>query len=190
MNNPKTQFFGPGDQPFRTQDALLAACLYFAGVPFFEPLQPCVHRYNADILKRFGYSGIPLEEAAKKAHAEHKRGNIEYLFKRPKELRDLIKAFHEEEQHVTKGSGTAAERLSVIMALENIEPEERIIRIACLLLKMRLQFMRLWETQIPRLRIQNVGAPEDIGDGITRYPGWKEIPLNASDELKKKMGLN
>ena len=189
MNESKTQYFGPGSQPFRTQDALLAACLYFAGVPFFDPLQPCVHRYNADILKRFGYTGMPIEEAAKKAWDAKKRGNIDYMFKRPKELRQLLKAFHDEEHQITKGAGTAAERISAIMAMEKIEPEERMIRIACLLLKMRLQFMRLWESQVPRLRIQNVGAPEDIGNGAVRYPGWKEIPLNASDELKKKMGL-
>lgn len=187
--NSKTQYFGPGNQPFRTQDALLAACLYFAGVPFWDDRQPCFHRYDADILNRLGYSGIPLEEAATKAWSAKKRGNIEYLFKWPKEMRHLIKAFHDEENQITKGEGTAAERLSYLMGLENIETEERLIRVACLLLKMRLQFMRLWEKVVPRLRIQNPGEPEELGGNITRYPGWKEIPLNASDELKKKMGL-
>lgn len=185
----QTHHFGPGNQPFRTQDALLAACLYFAGVPFWETRQPCVHRYNADILNRLGYSGIPLQEAAEKAWASKKRGNVEYLFKWPKEMRRLIKAFHDEERQITKGEGTAAERLSKIMALENVEPEERLIRVACLLYKMRIQFMRLWESQVPRLRIMNPGEPEELSSNVTRYPGWKEIPLNASDELKKKMGL-
>src|SRR4029450_1727721 len=74
-----TQYFGPGNQPFHTQDALLAACLYFAGIPFWNPVLPCIHRYNAKILNRLGYSGIPLEEAAQKAFKSGKRGNVEYL---------------------------------------------------------------------------------------------------------------
>jgi hypothetical protein len=185
----KTQYFTPGNQPFKTQDALLAACLYFSGVPFWDDRQPCIHRYNADILKRLGYNGMGLEVAANKAYAARKRGNVEYLFKWPKELRNLINAFHDEERHVTKGEGTGAERLAQIMQLEKIDPEERLIRIACLILKKRLGFMRLWESQVPRLRINNPGKPQQIMDGVTRYAGWKDIPLNASDELKKKMGL-
>jgi hypothetical protein len=31
--------------------------------------------------------------------------------------------------------------------------------------------------------------PEEIRAGVTSYPGWKEIPLDASDKLKRKMGL-
>jgi hypothetical protein len=183
-----TQYFGPGNQPFHTQDALLAACLYFAGIPFWNPLLPCIHRYNSKILNRLGYSGIPLEEAAQKAFKSGKRGNVEYLFKWPQELRSLIKAFHEEETNITKGEGTAAERLSQIME-SKMEPEERLIRIACLVLKMRLQFMRLWESQTPRLRIDNQKEPQTTLDGVKRHAGWKDIPLNASAELKKKMGL-
>ena len=187
--NEKTKHFGPVNQPFGTQDALLAACLYFAGVPFWDARQPCIHRYNAEILNRLGFSGMPLEEAAHKAYAARKRGHIEYLFKWPKEMRGLLKAFHDEENQVLKGEGTAAERLANIMAMRKIQPEERVIRIACLLLKMRIQFMRLWESQIPRLRISNTGMPEEIRAGVTSYPGWKEIPLDASDKLKRKMGL-
>jgi hypothetical protein len=185
----KTQHFGPGNQAFRTQDALLAACLYFAGVPFWDERYPCIHRYSAEILKRLGYNGMALEEAANKAFAARRRGSIEYFFKWPKEMRRLVQAFHDEESHVTRGQGTGAARLKEIMELQNIEPEERLIRIACLILKMRLGFMRLWEKQIPRLRINNPGQPEQIRDGLTRFAGWKDIPLNASAELKKKMGL-
>lgn len=183
----ESQHFGPHNQPFTTQDALLAACLYFSGVPFWDERWPCIHRYNAGILNKLGYSGLPLEEAANKAFAARKRGNIEYVFKWPKELPALVKAFHDEESKVLKGEGTAAQRLSEIMEL-NVSPEERLVRISCLMLKMRVQFMRLWESVTPRLRIGGPGKGETQGN-VTRYGPWKDIPLNASKELKQKMGL-
>ena len=185
----KIQHFGPNNQPFRTQDALLAFCLWSADVPFWDDRQPCIHRYNADILKRFGYGGLPIEDAAIKARAARKRGHVEYLFKWPKELRALIRAFHDEEHQIANRQGKASARNIEIMELKNISGEERAIRSACLLMKKRPEFMRLWESVTPRLRIMNPGELEEIGSNITRYPGWKELPLNATDELKKKMGL-
>lgn len=188
MNEP-TNILAANARPFQTSDALLAACLYFAGVPFLDPVHPCVHRYDARNLKAMGFDNLSLEDAANKAWAQRKRGTILYIFKRPNELPALLKAFHDEEHQIADSEGMASDRLATIMGLDNLMVEERLVRIACLLLKMRLQFMRLWETQTPWLRIMDAGEAEQCADGTVRYPGWKDIPLNASDELKKKMNL-
>jgi hypothetical protein len=183
-----SKFFGPGSQPFTTQDALLAYCLWWAGVPFQDPLQPCFNLYDAEILKRLGFSGMTLEDAARTALSKRRRGHVEYIFKRPKELPALLAAFHDEERHIANDNGSGYERSRQIQSM-NVPEEERRIREACLQSKMRLQFGRLWESQVPFLRIKDQGHPETIAPGTTQYPGCKVISLGASEKIKQKLGL-
>jgi hypothetical protein len=179
---------GPAEQPFTTQDALLAFCLWWAGVPFLDPQRPCFNLYDADILRRLQFSGMTLEDGAKQAHLKKRRGHVEYIFKRPIELPALLKAFHDEEKHISEREGSGRQRKSEIMAMD-ISEEERAIRDACLQAKMRVQFGKLWENQIPLIRIRSEGKAESIAPGLTQYPGWKIISLGASDRVKKRLGL-
>ena len=199
----------PADQPFDTQDAILAACLHFAGVPFFEERTkdatfpvPVVNLYDEEILKKLGFTGMTIEEATKKAFESGKKGSVKYLFKRTESLEALTAAYRDEVAHIEKDEGTASQRiLAHMVAAKATGHAETLLRIACVILKTRLEFMNLWKQTSPLIRIKMTGPNENFptvgknasgkvvqGHGV-KMPGFKLVSLNLSPKHRKQMHL-
>ncbi len=185
-----------GDTPFNTQNAILAYCLHMAGVPWDDPDRPIRVLYSADILNKFTngsgqpiYKGWELETAVKDAHNKGFRGHIEYVFKRVPRLDILLRTYSNQVKELEDGTGYAHELvLKVSQQLGAAGWDVTMMRLACIFLKMRLPFMEKWQDMIPDILIKNQGRVTRAGDTITT-PGFKVIPLNASAELKEKMGI-
>ena len=187
------QPLSPGEVPFTTDDAILACSLYMAGVPFQNEQQPCFNIYDADTLKRLGFSGMTLEAATKAAFESGKKGHVEYAFRAPKQLQSLLRAYTAQQQEIKDGVGTAQELQLKIMkrfAAGEMDEHEALLRISCVNLKMRVQFMNIWKQLVPWVRVDNPGkaTTQKTANGIvTRHPGFKMLPLNASDEVKRHL---
>ncbi len=79
--------------------------------------------------------------------------------------------------------------------------EEAAIRIACVVLKMRVKFMNGWKEVCPRIRLLNTGPttrrnfPFRDSEGragvgtLVGMPGYKEFSADTSDERLKDMGV-
>ena len=168
--------------PFKTQDAILAFCLYSAGVP--EALPPS-NIYDPETLNKLGYRGYSLEDGAKAAFKKNQRGTVEYYFEKTPELDYFLKSYADQQAKVNaSGANTDAgvamrEIMSRVADSEKpMDEREGLLRVGCVLLKLRSKFVRR-PLDNPWIRIPSESDPN----------GFKLIPLNASDELKQKMNL-
>ena len=203
-NNSGPQHLGPAQQPWETSDGILAFCLYLAGVPFLTTR----NLYTADTLRALGFSGeTDLLEAANQCVAARKKGNLKYLFRRPRELKRLLGVFTDQERRLADENGEAAEVIHALMeeySAKTIDLHEALMRVACIVLKLRGGFMNRWRDRPPLVQIDNPGRPRSFETTATirtargtktvpakgvQYPGFKIISTNASEETKKKLGL-
>lgn len=184
--------------PFHTTDAVLAFSLYLAGIPFYDDTRPCINIYDESILKRLGFVGLELEDAVRRAVAKKKKGHVEYAFQRTPALPMLLKAYQEQETMLKNDSGTAVEvvhRLLKSLTTETEVSPFTIIRLACIVLKMRIKFVSLWQDIVPLIRVHNEGESttieEDAETGRVRrrFPGFRLVSLNASQATKDKLKL-
>jgi hypothetical protein len=207
--------------PFATDDAVLAASLYAAGVPEH---QPPTNTFTEDILKRLGYRGVSLIEAARAAWKRGDRGNVQYYFERTPELAPLLDAYKEqcdqinaEGESIDVGhalreimrlaagrtvasvvpggttppiSGTEGSCVPYSNSLPEVQMDEReaLLRISTVTLKCRIQFVNRWKDQVPRLHIPDKGEAVTSGS-TTRFPGFKNVAVNISDEKLRQLGL-
>lgn len=201
------QRIGPAQQPFELSDGILAFCLYLAGIPFLTTR----NRYSVETFRALGFTGeIDLCEAALQCVKENRKGDLKYLFAKSPELRALLKAFTDQEAIIKQGKGKESARdvireLMQSFSREEISVDEALMRIACIILKLRGGFLNRWKEQTPWVVVPEPGRERKFkssvsvqtpgggnrnvpADGV-EYPGFKVIPANASDELKKKMGL-
>lgn len=198
---------GPAQQPFELSDGILAFCLYLAGIPFLTTR----NRYSVDTFKALGFKGeIDLCEAALQCVQENRKGDLKYLFAKAPGLRPRLNAFTDQQERIKAAKGKleakdAIRDLMVGFSNQQISLEEAIMRIACVILKLRGPFLNRWKDQVPWVVIPEPGkerkfktnvAVETPGGGsrnvpadVVEYPGFKVIPANASPALKKKMGL-
>jgi hypothetical protein len=152
---------------------------------------------------------------------ENIKGDLKYLFGKSPELRGLLKIFSEQQETIKQAKGKSASRTDssggeleakdVIRELmerfsrEEISLEETLMRIACIILKLRGPFLNRWKDQTPWVVIPEPGKERKFQSQVTvqtprgrktvpadgvEYPGFKVIPANATPELKKKMGLS
>lgn len=192
---------GQGDTPFITGNAILAFCLYLSGIPFVDENRPLINLYDNDILKRLGFAGMTLEEGARQALREGKKGDMQWAFVHTQELHDLLEYFKDEEANIKSGDGTVTEEARAIMA--NCTDNEALMRLGCLILKSRGEFFNLWKGRedLALIRVPNKGKPT-IRDGTARNskgeivpakiesrPGFRVVSLSAGNELKKEMKL-
>jgi hypothetical protein len=191
----------PTDQPFETQDAILACCLHMAGVPFFEEKTdtetfpvPCINVYDEEILKKLlNCTGMTIEDATKRAFESGKKGSVKYLFKLTPDLSQLCAAYRDEAAHVENAEGSAALRLVFHMeqcAKGGASVPETLLRVACVILKMRSKFMNLWKETQPLIRIKMTGPNEIHQAGkshIVSTPGFKVMSLNLSEKHRKQL---
>jgi hypothetical protein len=178
-----------------TGDGVLAFAMHLSGVPFADESLWCVNYYTADILRKLGYSGLSMREGAIRAVKDGKPGVLRFMLARPEN--EVIEAYAEQEREIT-AEGTDVEAQVVLrQLLEDYRAGARpygetVAKIACLILKMRIQFMNAWKDTVPLLRIDGQAQPEHIGmDGskTVEMGGFKLISVNASDEIRKRMGL-
>lgn len=200
----------PGDQPYHTSNAILAYCLHMAGVEWNNERQRCKVFYSEEIINRFTngsgspfYKGWELEKAVEHAHKTGKRGHVEYVFKRTSRLRELLRAFVDQCAELEKSEGFAHELVLDISAKlyqGKLEPDIGMLRLACIVLKMRLPFMEIWQQQVPRVVMKNEGAVTRERQVInTKHgerealvvtsPGVKIVSLNASEKTRRELGL-
>jgi hypothetical protein len=185
--------------PFHTADAVLAFSLYLAGIPFYDDTRPCINIYDENILKRLGFVGLELEEGVRRAVAKKKKGHLEYAFQRTPALSMLLKAYQEQSLALQNDEGTAVDvvhRLLKDLTTETEVSPFTIIRLACVILKMRIKFVNLWQQIVPLIRVFNEGDAVTIEDDMEgsgrvrrRFPGFKLVSLNASQATKDKMKL-
>lgn len=199
------QHIGPASQPFELSDGILAFCLYLSGVPFLTTR----NIYSAETLRKLGFKGeVDLAEAALECVAANKKGDLKYLFKRPRELKALLKIFSDQERRLKDDTGDAMEAVHSLMeqyGAKEMTLNEAMMRIACIILKLRGPFLNRWKEQRPLVQINNAGreqvsettATVRVPGGGTRtipakmvqYPGFKILSANASEKTKKRMGL-
>src|SRR5215472_16572726 len=142
--------------PFHTTDAILAFSLYLAGVPFYEDRKPCINIYDENILKRLGFTNMTIEEGVRKALTKKKKGHVEYGFKRTPELNFLLQAYKNQETQLLNDEGTAVDVVKrLIEQLAEGVNQMTIVRLCCVVLKMRVKFVNLWQEIDPLIRVWN-----------------------------------
>jgi len=176
----------PASLPFSTRDAILAFSLYFSG----ESLLDVSNQYNAEILRRFGYSGLTLEAAAKRAWAEKKKGDVVYYFARSDQLQLRLREYGEQKKEIVDLNIEAQE--CVAQLATKYKGAELLLRLACVIRTVNADFLSLWQKVVPLLRIDNPGEVqwrEGPNGKIGRHPGFKLISLNASEATKAHLKL-
>jgi hypothetical protein len=187
---------GRSQMPFSTTDAILAFSLYMAGVPFADERRPCINIYDEDILRRMGFVGVELFEAAGVAFNKKKKGHVEYALRRTPDLRRLLNVYTDQVRELNEAEGGPVDLIKRIMAEsagDNMPLDEALLRLACINAKMKTQFMNLWQKRDPIIRIRRQGATEttELADGRTRVrkPGFVLVNLHASEKTKRKLKI-
>lgn len=184
-------------QHFKTTEAILAFSLDIAGCEFLDPGQPCANIFDAEILGKLGYRGKPLWEAANEAWEHEQKGHVEYIFKQTPRLLELIRAYREQCDEIAKPGGNATNLIEgIILGSESGSQlmDEAILRVACVILKTRGDFMNIYKKMVPLLRIPETGKTKHLptakdGENLVQKPGYKFVSLNASEETKRHLGL-
>lgn len=197
----------PGEQPFAISEGILAFCLYMAGAEFSDPRMPVVNRFDPENLSKAGFKGEKLWASAQRAWKQDTRGHVEYSFKLSQRTHDLIKIYREQRKELQDSDGKGCDLILKIMGKAtsgSMLPDEAILRIACVNLVMRTEFFNMWKQSIPFLKVPDVGKPEKFDTTATvqtmsgvktvqasgvKKPGYKLVPLNATPETLKKLGL-
>ena len=199
----------PGESPFSTSNAILAYCLHLAGVPWENETHPVKVLYSEAIMDKFTngagqpfYKGWEFEKAVEHAHKTKKRGHIEYCFAHTPRLSKLLKAYKQQIADLENKDGYLHEIVRDLAGqLTEIEPDIATLRLACIFLQKRMDFMALWEHQIPlelipnpgRVRhtretfIDKHGQPRDAK--VITSPGMRIMSINASKETREHLGL-
>ena len=184
----------PGNEPVITGDGVFAFALYMAGTPFADDNLWCVNYYTADILRKLGYSGVTMREGATRAVKDGKPGVIRFMLCKP--TSEVARGYTEQQKEVEDGEGEAKDTLRNLFTdyKSGIRTfEETAVRVACLILKMRIKFMNGWKDVMPLLRIDDNREPHRTrgldGSEMVEFGGFKFISVNASEETRARMGL-
>jgi hypothetical protein len=186
---------GPSQQPFELSDGILAFCLYLAGVPFLTTR----NLYTVETFKKLGFKGeTDLLEAALECVAANKKGDLKYLFERTSDLRRLLKAFTDQQARVAaKGkdedAGEVIQELMKDFAADKMDLDEALMRIGCLILKLRGPFLNRWKERAPLVAVPQPGKERHFktakADGV-EYPGFTIVAAGASAQTKAHLNLS
>jgi hypothetical protein len=199
----------PADAGYKTTNALLAYCLHLSGLPWLDPRHPVRVLYSKEILDTFinpktgepVYKGWEFEKAVIDAHKTGKRGHIQYKFEHTSRLKWLLKAYKLQEQELETASGYVHEVIAELIAkFATLEPDIAMMRLSCIMLKKRLDFMSLWEHQVPCMLIPNEGEIEYIDEQVEikgqlqnvrtmKHPGFRIMSTNASQSTREHLGV-
>lgn len=184
----------PGNEPVVTGDGVFAFALYMAGTPFTDRNYWCINYYTPDILRKLGYTGLPMRDAAKQAVKDGKPGVIRFMLCKP--THQVSRGYIEQQKEIDSGDGEAKDTLQNL--LNDFKAgvwtyEEVAVRLVCLILKMRIKFMNGWKDVVPMLRIDDNRQPHTTrgvdGSETVELGGFKFISVNANDETRARMGL-
>ena len=175
---------------YQTQDTALALTLETCGVPFFkdesgEP-RPFVHIYTPQILRKLGYRGMRIEEAARQAVEKGQNGIVVYNFERTELCEQIIQAYHKHSEAIAVAE--AANRpLETRIEINPIDAA----RFACQLLRNRRNHTpaKLCQAIAPYICMMGEMKTETEGDKTVTVGSFKLIPLNASKELRRELNL-
>ena len=186
--------YGPSDQPFLTEDSILAFALYLAGVQFCDDGLPCVNHYTVQMLREFGYRGLLPAEAALKAVEDKHRGVINYMFRAPDT--ELLAAYEDQKVFLEKSEGTLKQAVKDLMTVyvQGARTfEETIVRLVCTLVHMRVEFVNMWRKAEPLIRIDDgaVESEEVLADGsrVVTHGGFKFVGARARQKTREHLGL-
>ncbi len=170
------------------------------------------------IIRKSRFSGLSIIEAARSAHGAGSptsrgtrrdrgvpsplKGRIEYHFEHTPETGYLVNAYRDQEKTVKEGEGDAAEAIREIMRLAAgrlkgdeviMDEREALLRILCVALKTRIEYVNRWKEVVPTLHIRgkHTSTSETNGNRKTERHTLNDkfVPLNASDDLLRKMQL-
>lgn len=183
--------------PFKTDDAILALCLYFAGVP--EAWNP-TNLFDEAKLKKLGHRG-ELWDTAQAAWKRKDRGHVEYYFQRTPELPLLLSAYRDQEAIISakgddKDAGEAVRDIWRRATARDLKEGEAVmdereanLRAICTVLKIRTHFVNRFKNEVPYLKLPKAGDVQHLSANVVRYPGFDLIPLDATDDLLRRMKL-
>lgn len=193
------------EQSFDTREALLALSLSLAGCEPLDAAQPCFNLFDEEILAKLGYRGSHLFESAKEAWDLKEKGDVGYVFQMSPRLPDLVLAYRDQAKQIEElADGTTAKSLLIKILgqheLGAVMEDEMILRISCVILKTRGQYVNLWKQMVPLLRAPVAGRTKHFDDTIlskgrlveakgVKKPGFQVVSLNISDEHRKAMRL-
>lgn len=161
------------------------------------------------VTRRSRYAGLTLEQGVRQAITDGPRGkgHVEYWLERTKELPYFLKVYSEQGAEITAPGNDrdAGERLREIVArvagrdpvtsdpCPPMDEREGLLRITAIVCKLRGAFVNRWKTQIPMLRIPMEGKVEKgaglRGSTYETHPGFKLVPLNATEQTRKDLKL-
>jgi hypothetical protein len=177
-----------------TEDSVLAYALYLAFSPFSADEMPCVNYYTLDKLRELGYKGMLPQEAAVKAVREGKKGTVNYMFRLPEG--ELLTAYHDQKKVIEDGSGEARDVIKNLLEdyrLGARSYNETILRVACTILYMRAEFLKIWRTLEPLLRIDDLAVQKEEkrpdGSRVITFGGLKFVSANASEKTRERLGV-
>jgi len=167
---------------FQTQNTALAVTLATCGVPFAEDehghAAPFLNIYDAEILRRHGYGGQPIEQAALDAHRRGIAGKITYNFQRTPALEKVIKGF--DSHMLAIRSPELAQLPPPVLAID----EEVAGRLCAQLMFNRKAIIDGWKTAIPMVAIYGAMQKDTSGDRTEVRGSFKVYSLNASELIR------
>jgi hypothetical protein len=186
--------FGPADQPFMTEDGIMAFALYVAATQFYDDKQPLVNYYTNDKLRGLGFNGLKPSEAALEATRTGQKGTVNYLFRQPSV--EVLSAYHDQKQVIEKSEGLAKDVIKNLMndfATGARGLEDTLVRLVCTIRYMGAEFSRMWQQYEPLIQIdEEIESTEEIqpdGTRLVTCNGFKFIGAKASQKTKEHMGL-
>jgi hypothetical protein len=186
--------FGPADQPFMTEDSILAFALYAAFTQFYDDEQPCVNFYTNDQLRALGYNGVMPSDAALMATDAGRKGTVNYIFRQPNP--QMIAAFNDQKKVIADSEGLAKDVIKNLMtdfAAGARGLEETIVRLVVTIRYMGVEFTRLYQQLEPLIQIDtDTETTEDIqpdGSRVVTSNGFKFIGARASQKTREHMEL-
>jgi hypothetical protein len=189
----QTGRFGVASEPLVTGDGIAAFSLRMAGTPFADDGFWCVNYYTPEILRKLGYGGVSMREGAKRALRDGKPGVIRFMLCQPSS--EIAAAYGQQIRELDERDDPAMD------ALRNLLDDyksgvrsyaETAVRVCCLILKMRIQWMNAWKNVVPLLRIDDNKLPMTSGangNTVVEYGGVKFVSVDASEETLRHMGL-
>lgn len=190
------------EQSFDTREAILALSLALAGCEPLDEKQPCFNLFDEEILSKLGHRES-VWDSAHEAWRQKQKGDVGYVFKMTPRLPQLVLAYREQCKQIEDLDMKSGEFILKIYADANaglMQPDEMILRIACVILKTRVQYVNLWKLMVPLLRVPVVGKSKHfdttaISAGKTveakgvKKPGFQIVSLNISEEHRKAIKL-
>lgn len=192
------QKLGRNSAPFSTTNAILAFSLRAAGMPFADPHWPCKNEYTVETLRKLGFSGsVDLLETVKAAVKTKKRGTVRYLFENSAKLSSFLKIYRQQEAEI-EADGKPIEMDVFQLGLMNkvasgaMDPQEALLRLNCVTLKLRVQFTEMWMRTPGILIVDNPGKSQTVETAsgtVVRHPGRRAVSTNASEETLRRLGF-